>query len=114
MVKVKLKGTTIVEALIALVVIAVAFGAGMMTVERMWNTQRMAMNYRVQRTVESLAIEVKQQQQYSDETHVFDDFTVEQSIQFYQNNSQIIQLSLMAYDFEERLIHEQHELIYSP
>lgn len=110
----RIKATTIVESIVAMTVIAIAFGVGMMVVEMILNSNKAAFKYRVHQKLEQVMLQTKAAQTYLDEHIAEADFVIEKRVLLHENYSNLYRIILLAKDLEEREIMQQHTLIYLP
>lgn len=109
-----LKGTTIVESIIAMTIIAISFSIGLMVVEMVLNSSKAAFLYRVRNAVQQQVLMTKNNQNYLDITINQLDFIIEQKIAPYQDYPQLFELKLVAKELDDDAILEHKELIYVP
>lgn len=110
----ELSGTTIVESIIAMTIISIAFSVGLMVVEMVLNSNKSAFRYRVKNAVYQQAILTKDNQVYLDEIISMPDFVIEQKISVYQSTPHLFELQLIAKDLNDNPVFEHKELIYVP
>lgn len=109
--KTKLKASTILESIIAMVIISAVFSISMMTVERVMNSYRVALDYRVHMALLEVATSTKTTHQFLDRSIDSTDFRIEQSLLPYASYSDVYVLSLKAYSLSDQLIIEWKELV---
>ena len=112
--KLRFRATTIVESIVAMTVIAIAFGLGMMVVEMILNSNKAAFKYRVHQKLEEVMQQTKMEQTYLDENLAKADFIIEKRVLPHENYSNVYRITLLAKDLEEREIMHQQSLIYLP
>lgn len=108
------QGTTIIEAMIAMVVITIAFVAGMQTVERVWDTEKIGFDFRVENELKALSNKIKTEELFIDEIYQYDDFSISARFSTYENYQSLIQMELTIFDEEEKEVNIKRELIYVP
>ena len=108
------QGTTIIEAMIAMVVITIAFAAGMQTVEWVWNTEKIGFDFRVENEMKALSNRIKADRLFVDELYQYDDFSIEARFLAYENYQNLVQMELRVFDDKENEVTIKRELIYAP
>lgn len=109
--KKQLKAGTILESVIAIVIISVVFSISMMVVEMVSNSYRVALDYRVHLSLIEIANTTKMTQHFSDRSIDGMDFRIEQSLLPYSDYEGVYILSLKAYDVKDKLLMEHKELV---
>ncbi len=110
----KLKAATLVESIVAMVIISIVFSAGLMVVEMVINSNRSAFRYRVNLALQEMANETKLQNRYIDEQIDSADYRVVKQILPYQNRQHIFVLSLTAFDLDNERVMGHRELVFLP
>ncbi len=109
--KTHLKAGTIIESVIAMVIISVVFSISMMVVEMLINNYRLALDYRVRLSLMEVAANTKAQAHFIDRSIDSIDFRIDQKLIPYSTYQDVYILSLEAYDLNDRLILKQRELV---
>ncbi|KAA3633733.1 MAG: hypothetical protein DWQ02_12635 [Bacteroidetes bacterium] len=109
---VRLKGSTIIEAMIAMTVITIVFLVGMMAIGRLGSSYKTVESYKVDLEMENQSQKTRQTQRYFDETIVFSGFMIEKKVDESEYGKNVLLLSLKAFDTQDRLLNERKELIY--
>lgn len=110
----RLKAATLVESIVAMVIISIVFSAGLMVVEMVINSNRSAFRYRVNLALQEMANETKLQNRYIDEQIDSADYKVIKEILPYQDRKNIYILSLTAFDLDNEEVMEHRELVFLP
>ena len=108
------QGTTIIEAMIAMVVITIAFAAGMQTVERVWDTEKIGFDFRIENELKALSNTIKADRLFVDEVYEYDDFSINARFSVYENYQNVVQMELTVFNEEENEVITKRELIYAP
>lgn len=108
------QGTTIIEAMIAMVVITIAFAAGMQTVERVWDTEKIGFDFRLENELKALSNRIKADRFFIDEVYQYDDFSINARFSVYENYQNVVQMELKVLNEEENEVTTKRELIYAP
>jgi len=108
------QGTTIIEAMIAMVVITIAFAAGMQTVDRVWNTEKIGFDFRLENELKALSNKIKADRFFIDEIYEYDDFSVQARFSTYESYQNLVQMELKVFDENENEVNIKRELIYAP
>lgn len=110
----RLQSSTLVESVVGMVIISVAFAIGLLVVEMVLNSNKAAFKYRIARQINELSIQTSLKDLYMEETFDGADFTIEKKIIPYEQYHDLYQLTFSAYDLKGKLVLEQKELIYLP
>ena len=107
----QLKAFSIVETLVALVLISLAFGAGAMIYLNVLSTSNIALKEKANLVLEEIYQKTILTERYVSEELVERQFRVEKKIQPYRNNSKVYLLELKAFDTKDKLMATHRTLI---
>lgn len=115
----KIEAVSIVETISALLLTFIAFGIGMSIYLNVMRTDALVLRSKAATILEQIAFEAENNDRLLDESLERNGFRIEKILKPYKNlgNSdeavfQVYQLSLKAYDPEDRLIMERESLLY--
>lgn len=109
----KLKASTIIESITAMVIIGIVFSIGMMVFGSMLNLNPGPQKIRAKLAIDEILQQTKLQQIFVDEVIEGKGFTISKSVKLYQGYEQIYEISLKAYDLKEKEFLSVRELVYS-
>lgn len=116
----KLAATTIVESMMALLVLVISFTAAMTVYLTMLQGDAFPLRTKAQTLLQIIFEETKTKQRYLDEVFQRDGLTIEKTVVSYERyqatleHEQVYQVILKAYDPAQRLIGTEHHLIQVP
>lgn len=116
----KLDAFTIVESIMAMIVIMISFTAGMTVYLSILKGDAFPLKTKAENILNLLFLETKNQKHFLDETLNQDGFVIEKKVLRYKtfhgifNQENIYQISFKAYASDETLIAEQEHLVFIP
>ena len=117
MTKRRLPATTIVETIMSLLLVFIAFGIGIGVYMNVLSNDRLVLETKAMGILQKLALEAKSQDRMLDESLMEMDFRIEKKVSRYTllpNTSDLYLLELQAFDVKDRLICTQESLLYYP
>lgn len=116
----KLAATTIVESMMALVVLVISFTAAMTVYLTMLQGDAFPLRTKAQTALQTVYEEMQNERRYLDETLNRDGIRIEKTVQPYERylvelqHQQVYQVTLKAYGPNQRLLDTEHHLIQVP
>lgn len=107
----KLKGTTLIESLIAMVVVMLCFGIATTVYVNVITSGNQVQKLKSQLLLKKIASETKQNRLFLDKKTSSDEIIVEKKIIQYGGMKNLLQLNLKAYTKNEKLLSEYNELV---
>ncbi len=107
----KIKGSTIVEVVISMVVIVTVFGIAMMILSNVLRFSLSAKKLRAQAILWEVMLKTEQTKDNTAQTFTIDDFRVEQEAKTYNDNANLIEIHLVAYDRNQQKVSELQKII---
>lgn len=107
----KIKASTLVESMIAMVVVMVSFGIATAVYVSVLSSSDEMQKLKSRTILQKLAIEIRQNHLFLDERTSIDDIIVEKKVVSYNNQKNLFQLKLIAFDQNEKKLAEYNELI---
>ena len=108
----KIKATSIVESLIAIVLIVIVFGIGMRSYLNVTNSTNLIVENRAALVLRQIAERTKATKQYIDQNFEEQGFNIQQQIRPYENYKKIYLLELKAFDPNQKTCGDYKELLY--
>ena len=102
----KLEASTILEVVIAMVLIVLVFGTAMMMYTNVVNSSLSVKKIRAQSILVATMLKAEQTGANSNQTYTIDDFRIEQEIKLYNSNARLYDIHLTAYDLNQQKIAE--------
>jgi len=112
--KKKLPGFTIVESIIALVIILVSFGIGMLIYLNIISSEQISASSLAHIKLAGVLAETKKEQSYTDKKIDFENIIIIKKISPYSLGESTYQIHLSAFDHQNKLLAEINEIIYLP
>jgi len=104
----KIKGSTILEVIIAMVVIVVVFGIAMMIYSNVLRLSLSAKKLRAKAVLEDVLLKAAAGE---NQTLTIGEFRIEQEIQSYNGNNNLLSVHLTAYDANQLKIAELRQVM---
>jgi len=110
----KIAGSTIVEVLISMVIIIVAFGIAMMIYSNVTRFSLSAKKIKAEAILQERLLDIEQSKVRMDETVAIGDFQVQQEIKVYSDSSHLSDVHLTAWDDNHQKVAELQKVIIIP
>lgn len=110
----KLKAISVVESMVAMVLIVLSFGAGMALFLQVMTTDRLTSNTKARVVLNQVLVETKQSQSYLDETLERQGLTIEKKIIPYETRTDTYIINLEALDSKYEQLVQIREIVYLP
>jgi len=107
---VKLKGSSLIEALIAMVIISLSFGIGSIIFVNIYKNNSIQNTFRAKRIIEKESFSCKQNKNYIDNEKKVEDYLVVQKIEKMDDEDNLAWLKIIAYK-DNKIVAKQIELI---
>ncbi len=111
---VAVKGSSLMESLVALSIVSISFVAGMMLVGILLSSQDSALKLRAEMALKVIAFDTKSNEHFIDEWIDSADFSVKKEIIPFQDSKNTYTLKLIATDAKSKILTTYQELIYIP
>jgi Tfp pilus assembly protein PilV len=108
---VKLKAASLLEVVIAMVIISIVFGVGMMTYMNILKSSFSVQQLNATLLLNKIVEETKQEQSFFDETITEENITVYKKASKYQGNDNLVLLELEVLDAENKILANRKQLI---
>lgn len=108
----KAKASTLMETLIAMVVIVLCFSLGLLIYMNVVSSENRMQKFHANLLLKNIAAEVQKENEFIDVEIETDGLTVKQSIKKYESAENLFQLTLTAFDKKNRLIAAHREIIF--
>jgi len=110
----KVQASTILEVVISMIVIIAVFGIALMIFSNVTRLSLSAKKLKAEAILEDRVLMLQQSNDNIDETIVAEGFSIEQRITAYNNNSNLSNVRLTAFDENNNLIAELQKVIIHP
>ena len=107
----KVKGTTIIEAIIAFVIVLTSFGICMTVYTNSLSSKNSSVAFRALTKVKEISAKTKSQKNYLDEQTVFENIKYEKKITAYPNSQNLYNLSIKASTENDIILVQAQEII---
>jgi len=107
----KLKAYTLIETIIAMVIIMLVFGIAMMIFIKVMKTDRVVRQAEVFFKMNEILNQSKINNEFTDVTLSFDSYEIQRTLLAYEGSEKVKQLVIVAFDMEGKQIAEKIELI---
>jgi Tfp pilus assembly protein PilE len=109
----KVRASTILEVVIAMVVIILVFGIAMMIYTNVMRMSLSVKKLKAQAILQETLLIAEQNTKNSNQTLTVGDFRVEEEVKTYQNDNHLSEIHLTAYDANQQKIAELQKVIIS-
>lgn len=110
----KLKASTLMESLVAMIVIMICFVIASMIYTNIINSTNNKLKLDASLLLKEIGIKAKEENNYLDEKFETENLVVQKSVTSYKNSGNLSLLTLIAFDKNGKKIAEQKELIIVP
>ncbi len=107
----KVNASTILEVVIAMVIIIMVFGIAMMIYTNVLRLSLSAKKIKAQAILQEIVLKSEQTKDFSTQSITIDDFRVEQEIKPYLNDTLLNEIHVTAYDGNQQKITELQKVI---
>ncbi len=111
---VKLKATSLIETITAMVIISIVFAIGIGSFQMVTSSQQLPYQYRVHLALEKIAFDTHHQKRFLNERIDSNTFWINKEINRYTNIDKVFIFSLTAYDNQNRQVAVRKELVVLP
>jgi Tfp pilus assembly protein PilV len=108
----KTKASSLVEVIIAMVIIAITFSLGIMIYINVIYSSYNEQKNTAYNLLELYAAQTKQQKSYVDQYEEIDGFIIEKKISNYNNDQYLILMELNAYNVEKKHLINRKEIVF--
>lgn len=109
----KLKASTIIESITAMVIIGIVFIVGMMVFEQMLRSNPAPLKLRTKLAIDQIVQNTKGDDFFIDEEFEGKGFTIQKKVKVYKDYENLYELDLLAIDQEGKEFLRVKQLIYS-
>ena len=117
----RLKAASIVETIVAILLVFIAFGIGISIYLNVLRTDALVARSKAASILERIAMNAASEDRFIDETITEGDFRIEKKIEKYkfvgtgnQRAEDMFMMHLQVYDIQDQLVFERQSLIYYP
>lgn len=110
----KLRSSTLIESVIAMVIIAVAFSIAWMTIGSVFRTDKRMVKFRVEKAMATIEMEMINNRNFIDATLIEKGFIIEKKILPVLNKRNLVRLNLKAISESGEVVLEKNKMIYPP
>jgi Tfp pilus assembly protein PilE len=107
----KVRASTLLEVVIAMVIIILVFGMAMMIYANVLRLSLSAKKIKAQAVLQDIALKAEQTGQYSTGSVTIDDFRIEQEVQPFSNDTLLNKIHLTVYDANQQKITELQKVL---
>lgn len=109
----KLKAGTLIESLIAMVIIVVCLGVFAMIYSNVLDSDQQRLHLKITLLFNKEAIEIKKEKAFLDSEMLINDWVIQKVIEPYPGTENLYQLTLIAINKKGKVIAERKELIHT-
>lgn len=108
----RMKASSLVEALTAMVIITIAFSACFVIFSNVDSSGRTTLRMRARQSVIQYAAEVKASHQFTNQNTTGDGFQIQSHFQPFHDASDVVYMHIVARSSDNHMLYQHHELIY--
>ncbi len=103
--------STLVEAIIAMLIITIAFSMAMVLMLNISKNSNNSLKTKAYILANDIMVQTKSEKSYIDQEFNYGNIIVKKIVSEYENNEELFQLNISAYDSRNHKLFEQNELI---
>ena len=107
----KVKASTILEVLISMIIIILVFGIAMMIYSNVTRLSLSVKKMQAQAVLQEMMINIEHSEENTSQSVVAGDYTIEQSVKSYNDDANLVGVSLTAYDENHQEVAELQKVI---
>jgi Tfp pilus assembly protein PilV len=107
----KFKASTLMESLIAMVIMVVCLGIATMIYTNVLDSDKQRNSLKALLIINAEAIKVKAEKNYLDDEKQAGDWTIKRTVEKYDQTDNLYKLTFSIFDKDKKVIAVQHELI---
>jgi hypothetical protein len=112
--KKKLKASTLIESLIAMLVIMLCFSIAVMIYLNVVRSDKLYQKNTANFILNEIAIQTKKEKKFIDESLKEGQFLIQKNVEKYQDTANLYRLHILAFNTRNEIIGEYNELIIAP
>lgn len=107
----KVEASTLVEAIIAMLIITIAFSMALVLMLNLSKNSNNSLKTKAYILANDVLVKTKSENTYFDQEFEYGNITIKKTIVEYENNEELFQLNVSAFDSRNYKLFEQNELI---
>jgi len=110
-IRTKVRASSILEVIIAMVVIMVVFGIAMMIYINVTRVSMSAQKIRAEAILNETMLQLENTNGANTESFTADNFRIEQEVKAYNDDKDLLEIDLTAYDANQKKLTELHKVV---
>ncbi|MFI5219202.1 MAG: prepilin-type N-terminal cleavage/methylation domain-containing protein [Bacteroidia bacterium] len=110
----KINGSTLIETLVAMVIIIICFGIGTVIYSNVINSVDFRQRLHASMVLNEVSIQSKKDNNYVDNDYEIENLVVKKKINRFMESDDLLQMTLSAYNGKGKLIAQHKEVIFIP
>ena len=107
----KLKSSTLVETIIAMLIVTIAFSMAMVLMLNISKNSNNSLKTKAYILANDVLVKTKAEKTYFDQEFDYGNIIIKKTLTEYENNEELFQLKVLAFDSRNRKLFEQNELL---
>ncbi|HAF29361.1 MAG TPA: hypothetical protein DCG75_09980 [Bacteroidales bacterium] len=107
----KLKASTLIETIIAMLIVTIAFSLALMLMLSISKNSNNSLKTKAYFLANEVLVKTKSEKTYFDQDFDYGNILIKKTVAEYENNEELFQLNISAYDVRNYKLVEQNELI---
>lgn len=107
----KAKASTLVEAIVAMLIVTIAFSLALVLMLNISKNSNNSLKTKAYILANDVMIQTKSEKSYFDQEFDYGNITIKKTVTEYENNEELFQLNIFAFDSRNHNFFEQNELI---
>ena len=107
----KLKASTLVETIIAMLIVTIAFSLALLLMINISRSSNNSLKTKAYFLANNILVQTKAEKTYLDQEFNFGNVVIKKTVTEYENNEELFQLNVSAYDKQNHKLFEQNELV---
>ena len=108
---IKIKASTLVEAIIAMLIVTIAFSLALMLMLNISKNSNNSLKIKAYILANDIMVKTKSEKLYFDQEFDYGNITIKKTVIEYENNEELFQLNVSAFDSRNHKLFEQNELL---
>lgn len=106
-----INASTLVETIIAMLIVTIAFSLALILMISISKNSNNSLKTKAYMLANDVLVQTKAEKSYIDQEYAFGNIVIKKTVTEYENNEELFQLNVSAYDLKNFKLVEQNELI---
>lgn len=107
----KLKASTLVETIVAMLIVTIAFSLALLLMVNIGKNSNNSLKTKAYFLTNNIFVQTKAENTFVDQEYTYGNIFIKKTVKAYENNDELFQLNISAYDKQNHKLFEQNELV---